>query len=212
MSTFVEHKQRCNTTVLPHECQTERSDIPLCADLLIPNISAEQRKCTANPTCFSLLLPEYFWELSSQCRVKSCVTLTSYKVLIWWTVFPGSRVCIRRIMARGLRAVGSWAVLNASSFAKSPPPKCSLTSFHTSKHRFCAGMVSAFTTHEEWHRTGCTGISVGCAYYNTLFISCHTDPTYLYSNWIRGMTTYLKDITTMMLGGFSIWNYCFKGY
>lgn len=220
MSTFVVHKQCCNTTVLPHACQTSRtSDIQLRADLPIPNISTEQRKWTANPTRFSLPLPECFWEPSSQCRMKSYGILTSCMILIWSTVFPDSSVHLKRIVARGLRAVNSWAVLNASSSAKSLPPTCSLTSFHTSKYRF-QGQVSlncmfshGTVTKNTWGTTQDGMYWYKCRLYILQhFISCHTDPTYLYSNWITGMTTYLKNMMTMLLGRFSIWNYCFKDY
>jgi len=47
---------------------------------------------------------------------------------------------------------------------------------------------------------GCIGISARCTHCNTFFTSCHTDPTCLYCNWITGMTTYLKNTTTMLLG------------
>ena len=86
-----------------------------------------------------LHLPEYFWGAGSQCRVKSYGTLTSSMDILWSAVLPGSSVHLRRTAARALRDVDSWAVFNASSFAKwvkSQPPKRSLASFHTSKHRF----------------------------------------------------------------------------
>ena len=158
MSTFVVHKWRCNTTVLLHEYQTSKRVCivghPTACRLARPKHFCWAKKMHCKSYLLFLHLPEYFWDPSSQCRVKSNRILTSCKVLIWSAVFPGSSVRLRRTVARGLRAVDSWVVLNASSFAKwvkSQPPKHSLTSFHTSKHTF-KGQVSlnAMCRHGTW--------------------------------------------------------------